>query len=55
MYFLAPQMISILTISQARSFNVDPDLVRISVGLEEVPDLRARFEKALDAVKSAKQ
>ncbi|KAJ6032390.1 hypothetical protein N7540_003122 [Penicillium herquei] len=34
----------------ARSFNVDPDLVRISVGLEEVPDLRARFQTALDAV-----
>ncbi|CAI7591465.1 unnamed protein product [Penicillium bialowiezense] len=39
----------------ARSFNVDPDLVRISVGLEEVPDLRARFQRALDAVQSAKQ
>ncbi|KAK9848512.1 hypothetical protein MYU51_016517 [Penicillium brevicompactum] len=39
----------------ARSFNVDPDLVRISVGLEEVPDLRARFQRALDAVQSTKQ
>jgi hypothetical protein len=35
---------------QARSFNVDPDLVRISVGLEEVSDLRGRFQRALDAV-----
>ncbi|CAG7927869.1 unnamed protein product [Penicillium olsonii] len=39
----------------AKSFNVDPDLVRISVGLEEVPDLRARFQRALDAVQSTKQ
>ncbi|CAG8242624.1 unnamed protein product [Penicillium salamii] len=40
---------------QARSFDVDPDLVRISVGLEEVPDLRARFQRALDAVQSTQQ
>lgn len=40
---------------QARSFNVDPDLVRISVGLEEVPDLRSRVQRALDAVQSVRQ
>ncbi|CAI7574196.1 unnamed protein product [Penicillium viridicatum] len=39
----------------ARSFNVDPDLVRISVGLEEVPDLRSRVQRALDAVQSVRQ
>jgi len=40
---------------QARSFNVDPDLVRISVGLEEVSDLRGRFQRALDAVEKVKK
>ncbi|KAJ5124661.1 Pyridoxal phosphate-dependent transferase major region subdomain 2 [Penicillium bovifimosum] len=39
----------------ARSFNVDPDLVRISVGLEEVSDLRSTFQRALDAVQSVRQ
>ncbi|KAJ5288476.1 hypothetical protein N7478_001506 [Penicillium angulare] len=38
----------------ARSFNADPSLVRISVGLEEVADLRSRFQKALDAVEKAR-
>ena len=42
-------------IFQARSFNVDPDLVRISVGLEEVSDLRGRFQRALDAVEKVKK
>jgi cystathionine beta-lyase/cystathionine gamma-synthase len=40
---------------QAKSFNVDPDLVRISVGLEEVSDLRSRFQTALDAVEKAQK
>ncbi|CAI7600645.1 unnamed protein product [Penicillium pancosmium] len=39
----------------AKSFNVDPDLVRISVGLEEVSDLRSRFKTALDAVEKARK
>ncbi|OQE16900.1 hypothetical protein PENFLA_c026G02455 [Penicillium flavigenum] len=39
----------------ARSFNVDPDLVRISVGLEDVHDLRSRVQRALDAVQSVRQ
>ncbi|KAF3403789.1 hypothetical protein F1880_010235 [Penicillium rolfsii] len=39
-----------LELDWARSFNVDPDLVRISIGLEEVSDLRGRFQRALDAV-----
>ncbi|KAJ6086933.1 hypothetical protein N7467_005847 [Penicillium canescens] len=39
----------------ARSFNVDPDLVRVSVGLEEVPDLRARVQRALDAVQNVRK
>ncbi|KAJ5652515.1 hypothetical protein N7507_009941 [Penicillium longicatenatum] len=38
----------------ARSFNVDPDLVRISVGLEDLADLRARFQRALEAVEKVK-
>lgn len=42
-------------IIQARSFNVDPDLVRISVGLEEVSDLRRRFQRALDAVEKVQK
>lgn len=40
---------------QARSFNADPDLVRISVGLEDVSDLRARVQRALNAVEKAKK
>ncbi|KZN86860.1 Cystathionine gamma-synthase [Penicillium chrysogenum] len=39
----------------ARSFDVDPDLVRISVGLEDVHDLRSRVQRALDAVQSVRQ
>ncbi|KAJ5110749.1 hypothetical protein N7532_001284 [Penicillium argentinense] len=39
----------------AKSFNVDPDLVRISIGLEEVPDLRSRFQTALDAVQKSRK
>ncbi|PWY66177.1 cystathionine gamma-synthase [Aspergillus eucalypticola CBS 122712] len=34
----------------ASSFGVDFDLVRISVGLEDVSDLRQRFQQALNAV-----
>ncbi|KAJ5152859.1 Cystathionine gamma-synthase [Penicillium canariense] len=44
-----------LELDWARSFNVDPDLVRISVGLEEVSDLRSRVQRALDAVEKAKK
>jgi cystathionine gamma-synthase len=33
----------------AAEFGVDPYLVRISVGLEDTPDLQATFQKALDA------
>jgi len=40
---------------QAKSFNVDPDLVRISVGLEDLSDLRSRFETALKAVEKARK
>ncbi|KAJ5555497.1 Pyridoxal phosphate-dependent transferase major region subdomain 2 [Penicillium sp. DV-2018c] len=39
----------------ARSFDVDPDLVRISVGLEDVSDLRSRVQRALDAVQKVRQ
>lgn len=35
--------------------NVDPDLVRISIGLEDLSDLRARFQRALDAVEMARK
>ncbi|KAH8428908.1 cystathionine gamma-synthase [Aspergillus melleus] len=38
----------------ANSFGVEFDLVRISVGLEDVPDLRGRIQKALDAAASAR-
>lgn len=38
-----------------RSFNVDPDLVRISVGLEDVSDLRSRVQRALDAVENVRK
>ncbi|KAL1851777.1 Cystathionine gamma-synthase [Paecilomyces lecythidis] len=37
----------------ARSFDVDPDLVRISVGLEDTADLSGRFQRALAAAKDA--
>ncbi|KAJ5233468.1 uncharacterized protein N7469_005234 [Penicillium citrinum] len=39
----------------AKSFNVDPDLVRISVGLEDLSDLRSRIETALKAVEKARK
>ncbi|KAI2675803.1 hypothetical protein CBS147332_8781 [Penicillium roqueforti] len=39
----------------ARTFDVDPDLVRISVGLEDAADLRARVQRALDAVQKVGQ
>ncbi|KAE8395405.1 pyridoxal phosphate-dependent transferase [Aspergillus alliaceus] len=38
----------------ASSFGVEFDLVRISVGLEDVPDLRCRLQRALDAVAKVK-
>ena len=34
----------------AKQFGVDPDLIRISVGLEDPVDLRAKFERALSAL-----
>lgn len=39
---------------QASSFGVEFDLVRISVGLEDVQDLQTRFQHALDAVSKAR-
>ncbi|KAJ5162444.1 hypothetical protein N7492_007836 [Penicillium capsulatum] len=39
----------------ARGLGVDPDLVRVSVGLEELADLRSRFQRALDAAAQAKK
>ncbi|KAJ5114601.1 hypothetical protein NUU61_000360 [Penicillium alfredii] len=39
----------------AKSFDVDPNLVRVSVGLEDVSDLRSRVQRALDAVEKAKE
>ncbi len=36
----------------ARSFGVDPDLVRISVGLEETEDLKKVFQEALKTAES---
>ncbi|KAL2001247.1 hypothetical protein VTN02DRAFT_1978 [Thermoascus thermophilus] len=38
----------------ARSFGVDSDLVRISVGLEDSTDLCTRIQQALDAVQNVK-
>ncbi|KAG2421654.1 cystathionine gamma-synthase [Aspergillus terreus] len=38
----------------AGSFGVEFDLVRISVGLEDISDLRSRFEEALQAVAEVK-
>lgn len=35
----------------ARSYGVDPDLVRVSVGLEDAEKLRRWFEKALDVAR----
>lgn len=40
---------------QASSFGIDFDLVRISVGLEDTPELLARFQQALDAVANVKK
>ena len=34
-------------------FGVDPDLVRVSVGLEDAADLEAKFQKALRAASAA--
>lgn len=41
-------------IVQARSFGIDSDLVRISIGLEDVPDLSVRVQHALEAVEKAR-
>ncbi|EPS26566.1 Cystathionine gamma-synthase [Penicillium oxalicum] len=43
-----------LELDWVKTYNVDPDLVRISVGLEELPDLRRRFQRALEAVEKVK-
>lgn len=40
---------------QASLFGIDFGLVRISVGLEDTPELRARFQQALDAVANVKK
>lgn len=48
-------MCSMSDISQASSFGIDFDLVRVSVGLEDIPDIRSRFQQALDAVASVKK
>lgn len=42
-------------ISQASSFGIDFNLVRVSVGLEDIPDIHSRFQQALDAVASVKK
>lgn len=42
-------------LQQARSFGVAPDLVRISVGLEDAHKLEAIFDRALDAAKRAQE
>ncbi|KAL4923280.1 cystathionine gamma-synthase [Aspergillus undulatus] len=39
----------------ASSFGIEFDLVRISVGLEDVPTLRAKVQQALDAVATTSQ
>ncbi|KAJ5819679.1 hypothetical protein N7474_005270 [Penicillium riverlandense] len=39
----------------AKSFGVESDLVRTSVGLEDVADLRSRVQRALDAVEAARK
>jgi len=41
--------------SQAASFGVEADLVRVSVGLEDAADLSGRFERALQAVASIRK
>lgn len=48
-------MCSVSDIPQASSFGIDFDLVRVSVGLEDIPDIRSRFQQALDAVASVKK
>lgn len=40
-------------LSWAAEYGVDPDLVRLSVGLEETSDLEERFRKALAAAENA--
>lgn len=37
----------------ARSYGVDPDLVRVSVGLEDASVLRRWFDKALEVARKA--
>ncbi|KAJ5885310.1 Cystathionine gamma-synthase [Penicillium taxi] len=37
----------------AKSYDIDPDLIRVSVGLEDVADLRSTFQQALDAAEKA--
>lgn len=49
MFFISDDLL------QASSFGIDFDLVRISVGLEDTPELRARFQQALDAVANVKK
>ncbi|EYE96308.1 cystathionine gamma-synthase [Aspergillus ruber CBS 135680] len=39
----------------ASSFGIDFNLVRVSVGLEDIPDIHSRFQQALDAVASVKK
>lgn len=46
---------NILLLLQASLFGIDFDLVRVSVGLEDIPDIRSRFQQALDAVASVKR
>ena len=43
-------LVCLILLAQASSFGVEFDLVRISVGLEDVPLLRAKVQQALDAV-----
>ncbi|GJN71618.1 folylpolyglutamate synthetase [Purpureocillium lilacinum] len=40
-------------LSWAAQYGVDPDLIRVSVGLEETDHLQATFEKALSAAEAA--
>ena len=42
-----------LELEWTSSWGVEPDLVRISVGLEEAGDLTGRFERALKAAEAA--
>ena len=43
----------VLTILQASAFGIEADLVRVSVGLEDIPDLCSRVQRALAAAKAA--